>query len=83
MTPVESQILEYVAAVGGMVEWRLLRDQFVMNEGALPVYLNTLKRDLYLEQSGQHYRITKKGREELEKYINPPKVVPFDGRPEL
>jgi len=83
MTPVESKILEFVAAVGGMVEWQILRNQFEMSEGAPLPYLRTLKTDLYLEQSGQHYRITKKGREELEKYRNPPRVVPFDGRPEL
>ena len=82
MTPNERDILTYISSRGdGIASWAAIRGQFGMSEGALTVPINSLKRHLLIEQDRLYYRITEKGRTEIERFTNPIRPAPFGNRP--
>jgi len=78
MTPAEERVLKAMKRLGRPVSWGWLRNQFCLTSGALLVLVNSLKRQVLIEQDGPDYRLTSFG----EEAIAPCETTrqPFDGR---
>ena len=80
MTNDEADIIRFLSAQGGIATDTFLQGQFGLSSPALVLRLTSLKRHLCIEQDRRHFRLTEIGREELTKFDDQSKYVPFEGR---
>ena len=78
MTTHESDILHWIELKGGMVTETQVMHQFVLTAGAMEIILHSLSRHLCIERDKKFIRITDVGKQELTKFAEQSKYVPFE-----
>ena len=78
MTSHEAEILHWIELKRGMVTETQVQHQFVLTAGAMETILHSLSRHLEIERDRKHIRITDAGKQELTKFADQSKYVPFE-----